>query len=61
MYYASLGGDGWYIHREDGGDAYLTPIAGPLTKVEAEAWVREASPDSWQDLIVVGANYIGPS
>lgn len=61
MFYASLGARGWYIHRENGGDMYLTPIAGPLTKAEAEAWVREASPTFWQDHIVVGENYIGVS
>ena len=61
MTYATLTLRGWMVYREDGGDGYLTPIAGPLSRSAAEAFVREACPSMWLELIVTTDTYIGPA
>lgn len=34
----------WWIHYDDGGDGYLTPIAGPLSRRRARRLVRACCP-----------------
>jgi hypothetical protein len=58
--YAQRGSDGrWRVYHDAGDDPQ--PVSVPLTKAEAEKWVRDWQPECWADIVVVGETFIGPA